>query len=354
MNIPSFYKNKKILITGHSGFKGAWLYFFLKQFGSDVCGYSLQPNDNQNTLFRALSLHHDEHSTFDDIRDKEKLNNFIKSYNPEILFHLAAQPLVIDSHKDPLETLTTNIIGTANIIEVVRNIKSIKSTIIITSDKCYENLNDKREFKESDQLGGIDPYSASKSCAEIVANSYRECFFDKNVRGLATARAGNVIGGGDFSTNRLIPDLIKAIINKRTLQIRNPNATRPWQHVFDVIYGYLLLGMNVYENPSKFSTAYNFSPTIENCVSVKDIITKINNINEIRYEIIESNLYESSFLSLNSNKARDELNWKSLYDIDKTLNVAYEWYNCLIDKKNIYNKSIEQYSKYMELINEKN
>ena len=171
---------------------------------------------------------------------------------------------------------------------------------------------------------------------------------------MATARAGNVIGGGDFSTNRLIPDLIKAIINKRTLQIRNPNATRPWQHVFDVIYGYLLLGMNVYENPSKFSNAYNFSPTIENCVSVKDIITKINNINKIRYEIIESDLYESSFLSLNSKKARDELGWKCFYDIDKTLNVAYEWYNCLTDKKNIYNKSIEQYNKYMELVNEKN
>tara|TARA_A100001388_G_C28766582_1_gene501073 strand:- start:292 stop:1356 length:1065 start_codon:yes stop_codon:yes gene_type:complete len=354
VTLSDFYRNKRIFITGHSGFKGAWLYFFLKQLGSHLSGYSLEPDDNQKILYNSFNSNINFNDQFNDIRDIRKLRDAIKNFQPQIIFHLAAQPLVLESHYNPLKTFSTNIIGTANLIEASRNIESVKSIIIITSDKCYENLNDKREYVETDRLGGIDPYSASKSCAEIITRSYQKCFFINNRIGLTSARAGNVIGGGDFSADRLIPDIVRSIINNETLSIRNPNATRPWQHVFDVIYGYLLLARKNYDEPQKFSDSFNFSPSVESCISVKKLLEKMSKVRSVDYIFKENDLYESNFLSLNSDKAKQELGWKNIYNVDETIKVAYEWYNCFIDDKNIYNMSLMQFNKYMELANEKN
>lgn len=354
MSISDFYNKKKIFITGHTGFKGSWLCFFLEQMGAETCGYSLEPDNRQRILFESLRIKDFSKNLFEDIRDISKISDAIKKFNPEIIFHLAAQPLVLESYADPLKTFSTNIIGTANLLEASRNSESIKAIINVTSDKCYENLDDKKEYVESDRLGGFDPYSASKSCAEIINQSYQKSFYNDYTKGLSSARAGNVIGGGDFSADRLIPDVIRSIIDNKILSVRNPGATRPWQHVFDVIYGYLLLGKKSYNNPLIFSGSFNFSPGKENCISVEEIMRKIKNLKDIKYEIQENHHHESSFLSLNSEKARSQLNWKNIYNIDNTILIAYEWYNCFINNDDIYNKSLEQYKNYMESVDGKN
>ncbi len=353
MSISDFYNKKRIFITGHTGFKGSWLCFFLQQMGAITCGYSLQPNNRQKTLFNSLKVKDFSENFFEDIIDFSKISYAIKKFNPEIIFHLAAQPLVLESYNNPLNTFSTNIIGTANLLEASRYNKSLRAIINITSDKCYENLDDKKEYIESDKLGGFDPYSASKSCAEIINKSYQKSFYNDHMKGLSSARAGNVIGGGDFSEDRLIPDIIKSITNNKILSIRNPASTRPWQHVFDVIYGYLLLGSHTYNDPSNFSSSFNFSPRKENCVSVEQIVEKVKNIKNFNYEFQENQYHESSFLYLNSEKARSKLNWENIYNIDETIFIAYDWYNCLISDNDIYNKSLKQYKNYMERIDER-
>ena len=354
MNIFDFYNNKKVLVTGHTGFKGSWLCFFLNQMGAKLYGYSLKPDTHQKKLFDSLRISKYVHNEFSDLRDVDSLCKELNKFNPEIIFHLAAQPLVIESYKNPIKTFATNIIGTANLLEVSRGIKSVKAIINITSDKCYENLNDKKEYIETDRLGGFDPYSASKSCAEIINQSYQKSFFNDSLKGLASARAGNVIGGGDFSTNRLFPDIIRSASENKVLKIRNPNSTRPWQHVFDVIYGYLLLGEKLYENPSNFSSPFNFSPEKDNCIPVTSILEKMRSFINFEYEIQKNKYGESSFLSLNSKKARSLLNWENIYDINDTISVAYKWYNCFLNNNDIYNYSLNQFENYMEDINGRN
>ena len=352
MNLGSFYKNKKVFVTGHSGFKGSWLCFFLKNMGANTFGYSLAPNKSLPSLYKLLKIGQD--TTFDskDIRDFKILKGSIESFQPEIVFHLAAQPLVIRSYKKPIETLSTNIIGTSNLLEICKSVKSVKAVINVTSDKCYKNKNTNKQYIESDSLGGSDPYSASKACAEIINYSYQKSFYDKNNVGLASARAGNVLGGGDFSENRLIPDIIRSVIDKEKLIIRSPNSTRPWQHVFDVIYGYMMLGRKLHDNPEKFSSPYNFSPGIENCITVEEILKKMNEFLKIDYEIKSSEFYEASLLMLNADKAKKNLNWSPAYDIDNTLKESVEWYNNFMQNKDIIKKSLSQYERYMELQNE--
>jgi len=352
MNLSSFYKNKKIFVTGHTGFKGSWLCFFLNNMGAKTAGYSLKPDNSSPSLYNLLNANVMNQSHIKDIRDFDDLKKCLKDFQPDIVFHLAAQSLVIKSYKEPIETLSTNIMGTANLLEICKSIESIKAIINVTSDKCYENNNTNKQFIESDRLGGSDPYSASKACAEIINSSYKQSFYSKSKKGLASVRAGNVLGGGDFSENRLIPDIIRSAINKEKLIIRSPNSTRPWQHVFDVINGYMILGHKLHENPKEFSSSYNFSPNVENCITVEEILYKINKLLKIDYEIISSEFYEANLLMLNSDKARKLLKWKSAYDIDKTLKESIKWYISFIKNKDIVETSYHQYKKYMELQNE--
>ena len=252
-----FFKNKKILITGASGFKGAWLSFMLHILKAKVYGLGIRPNLNEK-LFNQIKLKEKIIFRYIDVTNKNELKKYICKVKPSIIFHLAAQPILSKSYKYPFETVVTNSIGTLNLLEICKDLNYVKSIICITSDKCYKNNFSTKGFKEEDKLGGEDPYSASKACAEIIAESYYKSFLKKKKIGLATTRAGNVIGGGDWSPNRLVPDCINWLINKQTIKIRRPNFNRPWQHVLDPLYCYIQLSYQLYKKPVKYSGSWNF------------------------------------------------------------------------------------------------
>ena len=328
--LKKFWSKKKVFITGHTGFKGSWLSIILTYLNSTVDGYSLKPQ--KNSLFNKSMISQKlKSNTYADINDLIKLKKKIKACRPEIIFHLAAQPLVIKSYIEPLKTLNTNIIGTANLLESIRNIKSIKSVVIITTDKVYKIKKDNRLYKEFDQLGGFDPYSASKVGAEIVVQSYIKSFFNnsKLKNKISTARAGNVIGGGDFSENRLIPDIISAINNKKKLRIRNLNHIRPWQHVLDPLMGYLTLAEKQYNNKvDNKDHAWNFGPNKSNFKKVIDIVRYIKSSQKFEYILAKNNthLKETNILKLNSLKAKKKLNWTSKWNLTKSITKTLEWY----------------------------
>ena len=266
-----FWGKKKILITGHTGFKGTWLSLWLNKLSADVYGISLPPPKNEKNLFNLVKLKKNINSYFIDIRKKKKLEKTIIKIKPEIIFHLAAQPLVKESYKNPFNTIDTNILGTVNLLEICRKHKFVKTIIVITTDKVYENREQKKPYDENSKLGGFDPYSSSKACVELIVSSYRNSYFKKKGVSIATARAGNVIGGGDWSANRIIPDAVNAWGKNKSLIIENPKSTRPWQHVLDSLYGYLLLAQKISKN-HKLSGAYNFGPLNKKQYSVLDII----------------------------------------------------------------------------------
>ena len=265
------FRDKNVFITGHTGFKGSWLAFILSEVGANVTGYALAPNEKKNN-FDLLELEKKISHIESDIRNLKDLNQAILKSNPEFIFHLAAQALVKTSYEDPINTYETNILGSINLLEAVNNCKSVRSLVFITSDKCYENVESIWGYKESDKLGGIDPYSASKAAAEIIFSSYQRSYFiNKTNFGSASARAGNVIGGGDWSKNRIIPDCIRSINENLPLILRNPNSTRPWQHVLEPISGYLQLAIALLDQPNKFSNSWNFGPNNYQIKSVKDV-----------------------------------------------------------------------------------
>ena len=267
-----FYKNKKVLVTGATGFKGSWLCCWLLHMGAKVYGTGYSPNQNKN-LFYQLKLNKKIKLGIFDIRDKKRLDKFILKSKPSIIFHLAAQPLIIESYLKPHKTIDVNVGGTLNILEASKNYAFVKSVVMITSDKCYENVGKLTRYKEDDVLGGIDPYSASKSSSELIIRAYRESFFkDKRKCGISSARAGNVIGGGDWSANRLIPDSIRSLLNGKSIYLRNPNFNRPWQHVLEPLRGYLILAKKQFINPKKFSDAWNFGTKNNSIKSVKEIV----------------------------------------------------------------------------------
>jgi CDP-glucose 4,6-dehydratase len=347
----NFWKNKKIFITGSSGFKGSWLTFWLIKLGAKVCGYSLSNNEN-NLLFNGLKIEKNSEQIFADIRNFQSLKQSINEFKPEIVIHMAAQSLVRESFENPIYTFETNIIGTANLLEVSKQLTSIKSILVITSDKCYENIEKNISYKETDKMGGHDPYSASKGCAEIVAGSYYRSYFkDCNDMGLATARAGNVIGGGDWATDRLIPDFIRALENKSTLEIRYPNSLRPWQHVLEPLRGYLMLIEKQYENKTKFSGAWNFGPYEENTISVKRLIDNLNLLIKNKLKINYSNkeeYHEAGILKLDSSKASKIIKWGPLLNLDETLMYTMEWYLAYLDNEDIELFTLNQINKYEE------
>ena len=322
-----FWKNKKVFLTGHTGFKGSWLYYILKLCGAKVFGYSLLPN-SKPSLFEQIT--DNENNSFNDINDKKELKKAITTFEPEIIFHLAAQPLVIPSYLNPYETFYTNIMGTTNLLNISRGSSSLKSIIIITSDKVYENREWNYGYRESDKLGGHDPYSASKAATEIIANSFKKSFLDEKNIILSTARAGNVIGGGDWAEYRLIPDLIRAVFEKKKLHIRSPNSTRPWQHVLEPIFGYLTLAKKTYLKEVFNDTSFNFGPYYDKQVTVKNIVENfISNLKSNSFNITyddKNQFHETSYLNLSIDKSIDLLNWKPKLSIEECLYLTVNWY----------------------------
>ena len=347
-----FWKNKKVFITGHTGFKGTWLCIFLNLLGSKIYGYSLKPK--KYSLFRQSNCSKILISnTYMDIKNIGQLKKKLQKSKPDIIFHLAAQPLVSQSYKDPIDTFKTNLIGTINLIESVKKIKSIKSVVIITTDKVYKIKNLKKNYMEKDELGGVDPYSASKACVEIATESYFESFFkdNSNIK-ISTARSGNVLGGGDYSEDRILPDIIRAINNKKKLILRNPNHIRPWQHVIEPLYGYLILAKKQYENKLKVdNNSWNFGPKNSNFLRVIQIVNKINNIKKLKGIYVRKKSFkETKVLQLSSNKSNKYLNWRSKWNLDQTLNKVLEW-NDLYKKNKTARKICEK--QILEYLNTK-
>ncbi len=331
MNL-NIYKGKKVFLTGHTGFKGSWMTYWLMYLGAEVVGYSLQPNTKPNH-FELLKF--EMYSHFNNICDFEKLQKAIALSNPDIIFHLAAQPLVRYSYQNPIETFQTNVIGTANVLEAARNCESVKAVVVITTDKCYENLEQNKGYVETDKMGGFDPYSSSKGCAELVVNSYRNSFFnlkDFNIKHqtlLASARAGNVIGGGDWSIDRLIPDLIKGALSNNKTLIRYPKSTRPWQHVLEPICGYLMLGEKLLNGGVNFSSGWNFGPEESQVLTVEEVLFNSKNIwDKINFEFEKeiNHPHEAGLLSLNINKAKNKLGWTPKWSNQKSITKTIEWY----------------------------
>ena len=332
--LKDFYKNRKVLVTGATGFKGAWLCQWLVLLGAKVSGIGFSPNKNKN-LFYSLRLQNKINLKLLDIRNKKKLYTFLKSSKPEIIFHLAAQPLIFEGYKKPYETYDINFNGTLNLLENARTLDFIKSFICITSDKCYADNFSTKGFTENDKLGGVDPYSGSKASIEILAKSYYESFFKFKKRSIATGRAGNVIGGGDWSPNRLIPDIVNSIHKNKTVVIRNPKFNRPWQHVLEPLYGYLILGRMSLIKPLKFSGAWNFGPKKDKVVDVMSIVKNlIKYWNKGKYKAKQNKkYYEQTNLQLDINKAKKILKWKPKYNTAKSLKITFEWYKNVLEDK---------------------
>ena len=352
IKLKSFWKNKKVFITGHTGFKGSWLTIFFNLLGAKVYGYSLK--QEKLSLYNFAKIDKIVSKSFiGDIRDYNKLKRSIKNSSPDFLIHMAAQPLVRLSYDYPKYTYEVNALGTLNILNILSEIKFIKSAIIITTDKVYKNINLKKYFKENDELGGHDPYSNSKACAELISQSYYDSILSKLKISCVTVRAGNVIGGGDFSLNRIIPDFFRAFKNKKTLFLRYPNAIRPWQHVIEPLYGYILLLMIISKNTKTIGGSWNFGPKKSNNVKVKKIISilnsNFNNVINVKEKHNKKNSYkESNILRLNSEKSKKTLNWKPIYNIDETLKLISDWQNeFLLNKKKILQTSQKQIINYI-------
>lgn len=351
--MKTFWNNKKVFITGHTGFKGGWLSLILKTAGAKVAGYSLKP-PTLPSFFEIIDRNAGIESYIHDIRDLNTLKKKLTQSSPEIVFHLAAQSLVMESYKDPVDTYTTNVIGTLNLLEAIRTVKSVRSVVIITTDKCYENKEWIWPYRETDPLGGYDPYSSSKACAEIVTASMRRAFFDPernpvNHVGIATARAGNVIGGGDWAKDRLIPDFIRAILNNEKIIIRHPMAIRPWQHVFEPLSGYMLLAEKLFYEGTKYSEAWNFGPDPSDVRTVEWIINKLYELWQSKPNFVisdQENVHEAQQLRLDCSKARTLLNWEPKWSLETALKMIIEWISVYKKQGDVYKiclKQIEQF-----------
>ena len=350
--MKKFYKNKKILITGATGFKGAWLCQILDLLGANILGIGYKPNKNQN-LFNDLELKKKINLKYSDIRDYKKLNKIINSFKPQIIFHLAAQPIIFQSYVDPVGTININSIGTLNILDILRTSASVKSIVCITSDKCYANNFSTKGFKETDSLGGSDPYSASKASAEIIIHAYTESYFKSKNVGLASARAGNVIGGGDWSPNRLVPDTINSLIKNKKIKLRNPGFNRPWQHVLEPLIGYLILAEKLFKNPKKYSTSWNFGSKKNTVTSVFNVVKTMIDCWGSGKIVYKKNFkfYEQKNLQLNIFKAKKILKWKPYYSIKQSVETTVDWYKQVyIEKKSPKKITIDQIKKYLQYV----
>ena len=347
----SFWKGRNVAITGHTGFKGSWLSLWLLELDTEVSGFALKPETNPS-LFDKLGLSNGINHSYGDIRDYPSLLEWLQSVRPEVIFHLAAQPLVRRSYKEPLLTWETNVIGTINLMEAVRELSIPCSLVVVTSDKVYENSDLPFSYRETDQLGGYDPYSSSKSAAELAVASWRSSFFNKksSVR-IATARAGNVIGGGDWSQDRIVPDLVRSLLAGIDLKVRNPNSTRPWQHVLEPLSGYILLAENLASSKkSSFQGAFNFGPESRDYQTVGHLIEEACKHWPGRWEELSEfdQPYEANTLGLTIEKAKYQLGWKPRWNFSETVRYTMEWYRSFhsgeVNIRSLCQKQIEEYS----------
>lgn len=349
-DFENFWKFKNILITGHSGFKGGWLTILLNRLGAKITGISLD-TDKEESLFYAANIDKICENHFCDINHKTNLEKIILNNEPDIIFHLAAQPLVIESYKKPLSTIKTNIIGTSNLLEIIKKTTKTKVVVIITSDKVYSNLNNQKYFDEKSMLGGKDIYSASKAACELIVNAYNHSFLNSLNINISTARAGNVIGGGDWAENRLIPDIIKSIKFQNTLNIRNPSSTRPWQHVLDPIIGYLILAQKMWYN--KINSAFNFGPKSKKIYSVKDIVLIAKKkFPELNLNFIEnySGPNEEQTLQLNTSKAKKIIFFNPRLNFEQSINRTFNWYHNFYKGINAYDLCMDDINYYFKTL----
>lgn len=350
-----FYKNKTVLVTGHTGFKGSWLALWLHKLGANVIGYALAPQTEKDN-FVLSGIGQKITDIRGDIRDAEKLESVITRYQPEIVFHLAAQPLVRLSYQIPVETYQTNVMGSINVMEAIKKTPSVKVGVMITTDKCYENKEQIWGYREDEPMGGYDPYSSSKAACEIAISSWRRSFFnpeqyEKHGKTIVSVRAGNVIGGGDWSLDRIVPDCIKALEAEKTIDIRSPKAIRPWQHVLEPLGGYLLVGKKAYEEPTKYAEPWNFGPKLESVANVWDVASLIvkeygkGSLNDVSDP---NALHEANLLLLDITKAKFKLGWEPKMNIAQTIAFTVYWYK-RYNSMPVYDLCMEQIEKYENL-----
>ncbi|QKS70362.1 CDP-glucose 4,6-dehydratase [Paenalkalicoccus suaedae] len=343
-----FWKGKRVFLTGHTGFKGAWMMSWLEQLGAHVTGYSLEAETP--SLYQLLATSFKGDSIIGDIRDTKKLTDALTAAKPDIVIHMAAQAFVGESYDEPLRTFDVNVIGTASVFDAtlhaLANGAPIRAVVNITTDKCYENKQWVFDYRENDRLGGKDPYSASKACAELLTTSYRNSFFTNTQAGLASVRAGNVIGGGDFADSRLIPQLLHAYDQKRELTLRNPSAIRPWQHVLDPLHGYLMLAQKLYQHPDQFAEGFNFGPERVDCVPVNELVDKLSHAlgQPVPTRSVAASYHEEQLLTLNCTKAKTVLGWQPVWGINQTVAKIAEWHqNTTLSTSDIVHKQIHSF-----------
>lgn len=346
---PDFWKGKKVFLTGHTGFKGSWFSIWLQAMGAKLKGYSLEESPTSPALFKVANVADGMESEIGDIRDLDAIQKSIQSFNPDILIHMAAQPLVRLSYTNPVDTYSTNVMGTVNVLEAARKCSNLKAIVSVTTDKCYENKEWVWGYRENEPMGGHDPYSNSKGCAELVSAAYRNSFFsDEATANLATARAGNVIGGGDWAKDRLIPDILKAFQEDKPVIIRNPLATRPWQHVLEPLSGYLMLAESLYKDTG-YDQAWNFGPRDQDCKPVGYILNKMVQVwgEGVSWEHDKgTNPHEANLLKLDCSKAKAKLNWEPKWSVDDTLGKIVAWQKAWLQDtqmKPLCLKEIEDY-----------
>lgn len=346
------YRGKKVFLTGASGFKGSWLSLWLNSLGAVVMGYSLEPN-TEPSMFSELEIDKKIKNVYGNILDREKLEKSMTDFQPDFVFHLAAQPLVRLSYAEPVMTYETNVIGTLNVLEAARKCSSVKIFVNVTTDKCYENKEINRGYREDEPMGGHDMYSSSKGCVEIMASSYRRSFLQgAKPYAMACARAGNVIGGGDWALDRLIPDCVRFINEDKPIEIRNPIAVRPWQHVLEPLSGYLLLGQKLYEDGAKYADGFNFGPLEDSVLTVADVAQRV-----VKYygkgEVVvgaKSDLHEAGLLMLNVEKAEQVLGWRPTFTANEAISKTVEWYKRFYSNEKMYDFTISQIREYEESI----
>lgn len=349
-----FFKRKRVLVTGHTGFKGSWLSIWLNELGAEVVGIGLEPYSEKDNFVLSGIGNKIKADIRADIRDGERMKEIFREYRPEIVFHLAAQPLVRLSYDIPVETYQTNVIGTINVLEAIRTTDSVKVGVMITTDKCYENKEQIWGYRENEPMGGYDPYSSSKGAAEIAISSWRRSFFnpdqyDKHGKSIASVRAGNVIGGGDWALDRIIPDCIRSLESGKTIDIRSPKAIRPWQHVLEPLSGYMLLARKMWENPTEYCEGWNFGPRAESISTVWEVASKVienYGSGELR-DLSDSNaLHEAKLLMLDISKAKFRLGWEPRMNIDQTVALTVNWYNDYKDM-DVYSLCQRQIKEYV-------
>ena len=351
-----FWRGKRVLVTGHTGFKGAWLCVWLTEMGADVTGYALPPEGEG--VFHDCSVADRMRSHIGDLAELDGLKRTFAESQPEVIFHLAAQALIRRSYREPLATLSTNVLGTAHVLEAVRSTNSVRSVVVVTTDKCYENREWVWGYREVDPLGGRDPYSASKAAAEIVTAAYRESFFPaarhhEHRTAIATARAGNVIGGGDWAEDRLVPDIMRALTAGRPVPVRNPQAIRPWQHVLEPLAGYLKLAQRLYLDGARFASAWNFGPPVEGARPVSWVVDYVlsrweGNQGAVSYD--GGSLHEAHYLKLDSTKAMDELRWHPVLSLEGALDSVIEWHQARRRNQPMYDFTVRQIRDYELLV----